>query len=394
MNRQCLARMRFFGVGSLVIVSVLALSLISAKAKAVETPFGAIAPSSIIERLIKSPIIQRLKAIDQQGPLYLFGLAPRYSRYEHSVGVWSLLARFQRPMKEQAAGLLHDASHTVFSHVGDSIFYESNVEDSYQDRIHLQFLQLQKIKNYLPPEGLSLEDLNPDQPSYRALEQHAPELCADRIESHLHSAVIYGNLTPEEVETVVSDLRFENGQWYFVNAESAAKLANNSLFFVEHLWASSWNLVLYEYFAEMLRYSVERGYITADDIKYGSDVPVFERLQRIQDRYIQKRLADSANIFQTYTLVSSDQPHDYNLKAKFRGVDPWVKTPEGFVRLTTLDARFKENYLRVKARCAQGYKVKLLNNYTQMPVTVPVKAELPLGVISTVGHRTPLRVLH
>ena len=73
--------------------------------------------------VINSDVMQRLKDIDQSGAARYLGVKlPAFSRYEHSVGVYALLKKAGALKKEQVAGLLHDASHTVFSHVGDYIW--------------------------------------------------------------------------------------------------------------------------------------------------------------------------------------------------------------------------------------------------------------------------------
>lgn len=70
--------------------------------------------------LLGSPAVRRLARIDQSGVgSVVFAAARRVSRLEHSVGVMLLLERFGAGVEEQAAGVLHDAAHTAFSHVVD-----------------------------------------------------------------------------------------------------------------------------------------------------------------------------------------------------------------------------------------------------------------------------------
>ncbi|MBI1961369.1 MAG: HD domain-containing protein, partial [Parcubacteria group bacterium] len=72
--------------------------------------------------LIALPAFQRLYQVGQYGS-YWFGLPnANTNRAEHSLGVYYLLKHFGASYEEQIAGLLHDISHTVFSHVIDYVY--------------------------------------------------------------------------------------------------------------------------------------------------------------------------------------------------------------------------------------------------------------------------------
>ena len=83
----------------------------------------------VLISLINSQPIQRLKGIDNYGipkEMYQF---PGFSRFDHSLGVLLLLRRLGAGIEEQVAGLLHDVSHTAFSHVVDWAIGDSEKED-------------------------------------------------------------------------------------------------------------------------------------------------------------------------------------------------------------------------------------------------------------------------
>ena len=95
----------------------------------IETVWGTfIEKDSFVEEIINSKVIKRIKEIDQSGiPAYYKEYKiPKFSRYEHCVGVYLLLKQKTNYYKKSIAGLLHHVSHTAFSHVGDHLFYISN----------------------------------------------------------------------------------------------------------------------------------------------------------------------------------------------------------------------------------------------------------------------------
>src|SRR5436190_23051682 len=71
--------------------------------------------------LIGSPTFERLKGVRQAGPSALTFPFKNVTRFEHSLGVFLLLRRLGADRREQVAGLLHDISHTAFSHAVDFV---------------------------------------------------------------------------------------------------------------------------------------------------------------------------------------------------------------------------------------------------------------------------------
>jgi len=56
------------------------------------------------------------------------------TRFEYSVGVWSLANQLEMPLERQVTALLHDATHTAFSHTADYLFY-NRAEDFHEKQL-------------------------------------------------------------------------------------------------------------------------------------------------------------------------------------------------------------------------------------------------------------------
>jgi len=338
-----------------------ALDYVSPQKPVIETLYGRALAEPVIVALLESKAMQRIRNIDQSGALYYFGYVPRYTRYEHSVGVWSLLQKMDRPLSEQVAGLLHDVSHTVFSHTGDYLFQEEgDTSHAYQDSIHLWFLDKMQVQSILQPFQLTLEAVDPDNGQNIALEQHLPHLCADRIEYNLKTGLLFKKISQAEFNAIRDDLHFENGRWFFTDAKLAKKFASLSLDFTQTLWGGTWNNVFNHYMVEMLQEAMKIGLISKEQIHFGTDLEVINLLKQSSSPYIQQRIKACSDVHSTFRVVEGSASYDKQFKPKFRGIDPLVKTKEGFKALTAIDASFKAEYAAVKAWTQQGTKVVFL----------------------------------
>ncbi len=314
--------------------------------------------SPIIEELIASPAMQRLKGIDQSGITRYFHNLPAFSRYDHSLGVYMLLRRYGASLDECVAGLLHDASHTVFSHVGDFVFGQGVTEgEAYQDRIHDWYLSQQGVAAILAPHGLTIEQINPKQPSFKALEQDLPDMCADRIEYNLHTGYLFGLLSYEEVEEILEDLHFESPCWFFHTPALARRFAELSLYFTEHLWASAENLIAYYWGAEALKRAIALNEISVDDFHFSIDSHILMKLAESRDALIQEYLNFCRNPWLGAVFTEACEA-DLTLKRKFRGIDPLVKQNGTCLRLSHIDAVFKDYYHAAKERVSHPFYIK------------------------------------
>ncbi len=318
-----------------------------------------------IIKTIKAPIMQRLKGVDQSGlPHYFNKSLPQYTRFEHCIGVYLITRKAHESEKrqtqnqkaEQLAALLHDASHTVFSHTGDFVFSNKNYhhDHSYQDHIHLWFLEKMGIKELLKGTSFTLKELDPDLPQYKALEQSYPDMCADRIEYNLHTALVFGKITLEEIQEILNSLYFKDGKWFFTNKAHAKRFASFSLYFTEHFWSSPFNEVLNHLGAKLIKRALKLNIITEDDLHFGQDNPVLEKIKSSCDSEIQE-LLKKLETHDKHYKVGTKENHTYHRVSKFRGIDPWVQTSKNaYQRLTNLDPDFKKEFQRVQQKIKEG----------------------------------------
>ena len=314
----------------------------------------------LIIELITSPAMQRLKYIRQYGSNdYVIQHSCPYNRFEHSLGVFYILRVHGVTRNEQIAGLLHDISHTVFSHATDPLFMGSSSHEAYQDSIHEEFLKQYGIEDILTKYGLEVEDVLHKNEQFRALEQPLPALCADRLEYNLFAGLMDGLLTKEELKDLHKQLNFDGQNWYFTTIEAAKKFSTIPLYESVTYWQSPESMLINNWTSEILKKAWDIGFINADDIHFTiTDDIMWERLLRCDDIFIQNCIAKILNCKNCF-YQSTPQDYDIVLKGKFRGIDPLVLTANGdYNALSTLDSEFKSNYEKVKAVMEQGWYIK------------------------------------
>ena len=335
----------------------------SIEAKIISTVFGDVnEQNQVILELIDSKAMQRLKYIDQSGPEPYFILnTPSFSRYEHSIGVYALLKRYNLTPTEQIAGLLHDASHTVFSHLADQIFQKGlDRTESYQDNIHNWYLQQMHIDDIIAKSNLSTNDISPKNDKFFALEQPYPDMNADRIEYNLHTALVFNDLEQSEIQQILQSLHFENNKWYFIDVKNATKLANLSTNYTKSFWGSAHNAAIYTTAAAAVKYALDKKILCANDLHFGVDQDIVKLLRDNNDPILKKLIIIMENI-DDYFIETKPNNFDVHQLVKMRGIDPLVMHNQQLQRLSAVNADFKHELEITQQYAKRGVYLKFKN---------------------------------
>jgi uncharacterized protein len=343
---------------------LLCLLPITLSAAPIDTFYGVIeVEEPILLELIENPIFQRLKSLHQYGVGYYTTHREEYTRYAHSLGVFALLRAQGLSLEEQVAGLLHDVSHTVFSHVGDWIFGKEHQEKDYQNTTHAVFLEESGLGEILRKYHFTVDQILPTEESFPALECRLPNLCADRIDYNIQGAYYRGFITYEEAKTLFEGLQFTQGTWLHRDWELLKKLVRFSLFMTEHCWGSATNHLSSRWLADAILRGIDLGSISYEEIHFGTDQVIWDRLINHQDPLIRKKMEMLPQTEDYYRLVDPSDA-DLLVKSKFRGIDPWVLSEEGLVRLTTTDPILAQDYQSAKERIQRGWAIKFCRQVT------------------------------
>ncbi|MBI3963603.1 MAG: HD domain-containing protein [Candidatus Kerfeldbacteria bacterium] len=283
----------------------------------------------VLQDLIASPTLIRLKGISQAGYQEPFFPGTEYSRFDHSVGVMALLRRYGAPLEEQIAGLIHDVSHSVFSHVIDYVLDAgSQTEQSHQDNIHDAFVRRSDIPGILARHGVETEYIL-DERHFPLKEQPLPDLCADRIDYTLRNLPWIPDM-PVAASSVLQHLRVRNERWLFDTVDAAVSFAELFRTLNTRYYTSFEKMVNFRTLADYLRYALKRRYMSEADL-YTTDDAVLAKIDahlpddphlRMLSRQKENRVA----------AVHDPTQYDARISCKSRVIDPPFLGADGTIR--------------------------------------------------------------
>ncbi len=301
---------------------------------------------AVILDLLKHPALLRLKGVQQLGlPDIWYPGVKGFTRYNHSIGVFLLLRKLGAPLAEQVAGLLHDVSHTVFSHVIDRI-YKTN--DSYQDMIHEQYLLLSGLAPVLASHGFDYKEIA-RYSSFPLLEQESPDICADRVDYTLRE--LLQNNKEEIALRCVPELASFSRKMVFKDKETVQLFAHNYLERSMNVWTNPYNAQLYALLAEALSIALRSRIISKKDL-FSTDQAVIQKLRAAEREDIQRLIArlDVGDVLDGF---SSDMA-----QAKFRYVDPQFLDGLQLKRLSYVDPAFATLLEDCRDRFQKAYMLR------------------------------------
>lgn len=287
----------------------------------------------VLVELIKSNEIQRLKGVSQ------FGLPSRYyhvkgfSRYEHSIGVLILLRRLGASLEEQIAGLLHDVSHSAFSHVVDWVIGDPTKED-YQDNMLKEFIEKSNLPNILKSHGFDSETIS-DNHSFSLLEQPAPNLCADRIDYTLREYVHLNS--KEKILIILSELDVLDEKIVFNSEEPARLFSEIYTNCQNNHWGGYQARVRYYILSKVLKKAIREKIISIEDL-WKTDEEVISILNKSGKQYVSEAFSLLEN---ELNIEKADSEEGIEIPKKFRYINPAVVLNGKIVPLSDLNVSYK-----------------------------------------------------
>ncbi len=299
----------------------------------------------ILVELLNSAAVQRLHGVLQHGISALIGITNATSRYEHSLGTMLLVRRLGGSSDEQVAALLHDVSHTAFSHVIDYVF-DGHDSQSYHDEQKVAYVASSDIPAILNRHGRDWMDYL-DESRYPLLEQPAPALCADRLDYFLRDSRDLGLAKAGQIAQLLEHLIVHDNHIVVDDLDAARWLGYAYIAADEASWANFREVGIYELTAQAIRRALDIGLLEEADI-WGSDSQAWDKLLSADDPGLQRKVS----LISPKTKFEWEEENpDFRVSTKLRTIDPnvlWAGEPRPLSSLDLAFADHRRQYLQAK----------------------------------------------
>lgn len=242
--------------------------------------YGKMEFPAVFAALLETDALKRLGGIHQSGAIFLVNPDICHSRLEHAIGVAMLIKKLGGSVLEQIAGLLHDVSHTAFSHVGDYVF--DYVEEDYHEKVFAEVIYSSQIPDVLLKYGFNVSEIIHG--TFSILEQPMPLLCADRLDYTLRDGIHGGIISRQRAKQFLNSVVLSNGK-IAVNQDLEATWINEAF---EKLITEVFKRPVHLYangkMAELIKRLLSKGLLIESDM-FKTDTLLLNKIRTTSEGY-------------------------------------------------------------------------------------------------------------
>lgn len=319
----------------------------------IDSIYGEFEIEEIFEKLINTKEVQRLKGIHQGGASYLVNEKWNVTRYEHSIGAMLLIRIMGGSIEEQIAGLLHDVSHTAFSHVVD--FALKNSTEDYHEKIYDEIIEKSNIPKILLSNGYDYKDILFNEKKWTILEKPLPKLCADRVDYTLRDRYEYGHISKEEIKRFLDNLTVVNGELVIISVKIAEWFVDTYYKEVIGFFMHPLNIYAYDRLSKALKIALDLKEITLDDL-LKEDKEVYSLLESSKSSEV---LGLLKSLKKKVILTEDKSEYDIFQKNKLRIIDPTVIIENEVFRISEKSEIAKELSEKALKKAEEGSFIKV-----------------------------------
>ncbi|PHN04814.1 HD domain-containing protein [Flavilitoribacter nigricans] len=285
--------------------------------------YGTFELTGVLEAIINTRVFQRLRRIHQGGAVFLLNPGINQTRYEHSIGVMLLIRKLGGTMESQIAGLIHDISHTAFSHLIDYVL-ENEREDYHETRYpevlaDPELAAVLRQYDFAPEQFLDLE-------LYPLLEYPLPNLSCDRIDYTLRDLFQIGYLQPKDIDWFLAGLVVYNGRVVVRSKEYAKWFQQQYEYLVREYFEGEENELANRIMKTMVGDCLARGVLAVEDF-HRDDLYVIEKMEASLGIELPAHMQ----------AIRSDDSGIELIRHKKRVIDPEILVGDRVIRLSAIN---------------------------------------------------------
>ncbi|MCR8746338.1 HD domain-containing protein [Romboutsia lituseburensis] len=304
--------------------------------KIVDSIYGEFKIEPIIQDLINTKEVQRLKKIHQGGANYLTNSTWNVTRYEHSIGTMLLVKILGGSVEEQIAALLHDVSHTAFSHLVDLVL--ENEDEDYHEKIYKKMINESQIPEILIKYNYNPNEILFDEKRWTILEKSSPDLCADRIDYTLRDMFQYKGITKIEINKFIESLIIYNGEIVLNNIEIAEWFTETYYKEVIDFFMNPLNVYSNQILSKAIQKALSSGEINKNDLETDDEI-LLNKLKKTQNKEILELIS---KIHEGIHVEYNELNYDIHQTQKIRLIDPMVLIDGKAVRASSISKKIQK----------------------------------------------------
>ena len=284
--------------------------------------YGKYYVNDIIFEIMESSIFKRLKNIHQSGGGYLVNELWNVTRYEHSVGTMILSLKFGRNIEEHIKSLLHDISHSAFSHVIDYILKNNN--EDYHEIIQEDFLKNKELLGIFKKHGLNLDRIMST--NYNFLDADLPDLSFDRIDYTFRDLFRQKLITKNDINFLLNHIIVHKNILCFNSIEAGKYF--KELYFKEttEYFNNPLNKYINTMLSDLLSKALQEKIIELKDFNFTEEII----LEKIRNSRYKEELENIVNKKYFDSFLQSNR----KIEVKPRYVDPYILIDDEIWRLS------------------------------------------------------------
>ncbi|PRD45014.1 HD domain-containing protein [Sphingobacterium haloxyli] len=289
--------------------------------KYIDKIYGEFELSGVIEEIINTNVFQRLKKIHQGGAIFLINPKVNHTRFEHSIGVMLIIKKLGGSIEEQIAGLIHDISHTAFSHLIDYVFEVE--EEDYHEQRYREVLEDSELNAVLEKYHIDRTVLM-DTEKFNLLESPLPYLSADRIDYTLRDMFQIGETSLKEICWFVNGLATFDNRIVLKSKDYAKWFQSKYIFLTAEYFESEENVEINIVMKEIIKDCLGKGIIEEKDF--------FE-----DDFYLMDKINQKSDLMRRIDEIRVNGLKNRRLSTKKRMVDPEVIVNDLILKLSEVN---------------------------------------------------------
>lgn len=286
--------------------------------------YGECYVDDVTYEITNTKIFKRLKNIYQSGGGYLVNELWNVNRHEHSIGTMILSLKFNGNIEEQIKALLHDISHTAFSHVIDYILKNKN--EDYHEKIQEDFLNDEELLSILEKYNLNIKRIMSK--NYSFLDNELPELSFDRIDYTLRDLFRQKRILLKEIREIVNHLTVYQNKLCFNSLEIGKWF--QKLYFQEvvEYFENPLNMYINTMLCNLLISALNEGIIQLQDFNF-------------TDEYILRKINSSSKKKELEDIINKKKYDEFlllkeKIKVKKRYIDPYILVNNEIKRISEM----------------------------------------------------------